>query len=179
MYQHTAEPFYFVDAGPVGEKAVLEALLGRPVEVEHVVLEGFEVQKQLRPPGVLRDVIETAWKEQGQTYPGAYTLVPNADGQAIVGRVKFNTLGEFQKAAKLLNDWSGHQEGWFVWQQVEGYKNTYTEMLHPDHASELVPAPFDYRLDPVYKEAVKSMAEQAASYRISKEGTGHNGPEKK
>jgi hypothetical protein len=167
--------FRLVNTGPMGEPSVIKALLGPKTEVSEIVLEGFEVLKQPKPPEHVWSIIREYWDDAGKPYGGGYTLAPKEGKRAVVGCVEFNSPADLKEAATLLGSWSFHDgkrpvEAWFQYKELfrNGDISYITERLNAD-TNTLEPAKDSYREDPTYQEFVAEMARQAAAFREDRE----------
>ena len=167
--------FRLVNAGPMGEPEVIKALLGPQTQVTEMILDGFEVRRQPRPPEHVWNIIKEFWDDAGHPYGGAYSLVPKKGVKAVVGCVEFSSLDELQSAVKKLGVWSFHdrkspKDAWFNYKRIpkEGDVPYFTERVNADYNT-LESVGSNYREAADYKSFVDEMANQAKGYRESLE----------
>ena len=173
----------FVYVGPLGDPKVVEAMMGHPVDVENVLLTGWEIKRQPLDsvtPENIRENIRGHWDNKGMPYLGSFTLVRNEKKQAHASKFSIPKDLWLKKRA-LIEDWGFHapiEEGSDPWMKFDAVieqkdgrviGSYVTEEIINPNGLESVDESYWERDD--YKHFVDQMVEGVGSFRQMIEGT--------
>ncbi len=100
----------FVYAGPLGDPKVVEALMGHPVQVDNIAINGWEIRRQPLEAIAnekIKENVKKHWDEKGMPYRGAFTLIRSENGIANVS--KFTVpKDEWLRKRNLIEEWGFH-----------------------------------------------------------------------